>query len=143
MAICTPIPMEEWRQAPKVSLRTMIELCNCQIPLTQTSFQRKVRPQKCGQITVPVVCHILMFCLGEGGSLTRSFMQLRYCCYSFSRHAATSCTAEGVWVPGPFWGVCTNHACALVCVLCPLLVMKLTAYLKGRLIVSLVYSPCS
>ena len=39
MARCTPIPMEEWRQAPKVSLRSaasdsaMIEHCNCQIPV--------------------------------------------------------------------------------------------------------------
>ena len=39
MATCTPIPMEEWRQAPKVSLRSatsdsaMIEHCNCQIPV--------------------------------------------------------------------------------------------------------------
>ena len=39
MAICTPITMEEWRQAPKVSLRSaasdsaMIEHCNCQIPV--------------------------------------------------------------------------------------------------------------
>ena len=39
MARCTPIPMEEWRQAPKVSLRSVasdsaiIEPCNCQIPV--------------------------------------------------------------------------------------------------------------
>ena len=39
MATCTPIPMEEWRQAPKVSLRSVvsdsaiIEPCNCQIPV--------------------------------------------------------------------------------------------------------------
>ena len=39
MARCAPIPMEEWRQAPKVSLRSaasdsaMIEHCNCQIPV--------------------------------------------------------------------------------------------------------------
>ena len=39
MARCTSIPMEEWRQAPKVSLRSaasdsaMIEHCNCQIPV--------------------------------------------------------------------------------------------------------------
>ena len=39
MAICTPIPMEEWRQAPKVSLSSaasdsaIIEPCNCQIPV--------------------------------------------------------------------------------------------------------------
>ena len=39
MALCTPIPMEEWRQAPKVSLRSVasdsaiIEPCNCQIPV--------------------------------------------------------------------------------------------------------------
>ena len=56
MARCTPIPMEEWRQAPKVSLRSvasdsaMIEQSQC-VLRTQTSFQclrRKVRPQKCG-----------------------------------------------------------------------------------------------
>ena len=39
MARCAPIPMEEWRQAPKVSQRSaasdsaMIEHCNCQIPV--------------------------------------------------------------------------------------------------------------
>ena len=36
MARCTPIPMEEWRQAPKVSLRSaasVIQPCNCQIPV--------------------------------------------------------------------------------------------------------------
>ena len=39
MALCTPIPMEEWRQAPKISLRNiasdaaMIEPCNCQLPV--------------------------------------------------------------------------------------------------------------
>ena len=39
VARCAPIPMEEWRQAPKVSLRSaasdsaMIEHCNCQIPV--------------------------------------------------------------------------------------------------------------
>ena len=38
----------------------------------------------------------------------------------FSRNGrtATSCTAEGVCIPGPFWGVCTDHTCQkqpLVC----------------------------
>ena len=38
----------------------------------------------------------------------------------FPRHGrtATSCTAEGVCIPGPFWGVCTDHTCQkqpLVC----------------------------
>ena len=33
MARCTPIPMEEWQQAPKVSLRSVIEHSNCQIPV--------------------------------------------------------------------------------------------------------------
>ena len=39
MTICTPIPMEEWRQAPQVSLRSVasdtaiIGPCNCQIPV--------------------------------------------------------------------------------------------------------------
>ena len=32
-----------------------------------------------------IVCHILIRRLGEGGSLTRSFMQLRYSCFSFSQ----------------------------------------------------------
>ena len=53
MARCTPIPMEEWRQAPKVSLRSVasdsaiIEPAQC-VPRTQTSFQclrRNMRPQ--------------------------------------------------------------------------------------------------
>ena len=52
MAICTPIPMEEWRQAPKVSLRSVasdsaIAKSQC-VPRTQTSFQclrRNMRPQ--------------------------------------------------------------------------------------------------
>ena len=54
MARCTPIPMEEWRQAPKVSLRSvasdsaMIEPKSQCVLRTQTPFQclrRKVRPQ--------------------------------------------------------------------------------------------------
>ena len=66
MARCTPIPMEEWRQAPKVSLRSdsaIIERCKSQCVLrTQTSLWQ-------------------------------------------------DCTAEGVCIPGPFWGVCTDHTC--------------------------------
>ena len=45
MARCTPIPMEEWRQAPKVSLRSA------------ASDSAMINPRRaCARVTVVVVC---------------------------------------------------------------------------------------
>ena len=82
MARCTPIPMEEWRHAPKVSLRSVasdsaiIEPCNCQIPVCSEDTgiisvsERKVR-QWVNNGAYDILIRRL-FCLREGGSLTNS-----------------------------------------------------------------------
>ena len=136
MTRCTPIPMEEWRQAPKVSLRraasdsAMIEHCNCQIPvcsedtdIISVSEEEHEAPVMWVNNGAYCLSHSdQQIVLSRRGWLTDKIIHAAQILLLqfFYRHGrtATSCTAEGVCIPGPFWGVCTDHTCQkqpLVC----------------------------
>ena len=133
MAICTPIPMEEWRQAPKISLRSaasdsaMIEHCNCQIPVCSEDTDIISVEHEAPVMWVNNGAYCLShsdqeIVLSRRGWLTDKIIHAAQTLLLqfFPRHGrtATSCTAEGVCIPGPFWRVCTDHICQkqpLVC----------------------------
>ena len=141
MAICTPIPMEEWRQAPKISLRSaasdsaMIEHCNCQIPVCSEDTDIISVEHEAPVMWVNNGAYCLShsdqeIVLSRRGWLTDKIIHAAQTLLLqfFSRHGrtATSCTAEGVCIPGPFWSLYRSYMSETTTgVLCPLLVVKL------------------
>ena len=126
-----------WRQAPKVSLRSvasdsaMIEPCNCQIPvcsedteIISVSEEESEAPEMWVNNGAYCLSHSDQeIVLSRRGWLTDKIIHAaQVLLLQFFPDMAglqpPVYTAEGVCIPGPFWGVCTDHTCQkqpLVC----------------------------
>ena len=123
---CSPIPLDEWWQAPRVSLRSVThdaalrEHCNCCVTDTSESIvisssseeENEALEMWVNNGAYTLSCRDREVVLSQRGWLTDKIIcSTDALALVFSQHGrtATPHTAEGVCISGPLWGMRSNH----------------------------------